>query len=171
MSTTVSRARAIIGLDIVEAVSDAMGGADERILVAGGQTFTAGSGAGQINAAWSSAARALADGANETLNLTDASLTTKRGTSVDFSAIKTLYVKNNFVLGNLAIGAAASNPVALFGTPATETLLLPPGGEIEITFPAGLDVSTNGNLKITHDGAGSAAGTYDIAVGGVGAYS
>ena len=42
----------------------------------------------------------------------------------------------------------------------------------DIIIPAyGLDISTNGGLKITHDGTGSAAGTYDIVVGGVGAYA
>jgi hypothetical protein len=172
MSTAVSRARAIIGLDIVQAVTDGMGSSEERILVAGGATYTNGTGTGNINAAWSSPARALADGGNETLNLTNASLTDKIGRTVDFSAIKTLYLKNNFVAGNLIIGAAAATPVALFGTPATHTLLLGPGDEMEMTFGgSGLDVSTNGSLKIEHDGTGSAAGSYDIGLAGIGVYA
>ncbi len=171
MATAVSRARAIIGMDIVQAVSDGAGGADDRILIAGGATYTDGTGTGNINAAWASPARTLADGGNETLNLTDASLTDRQGRTVDFSAIKTLYLKNNFVAGNLEIGAAAVTPVALFKTPATDALLLGPGAEIEITFGgSGLTVSTNGSLKITHDGSGSAAGSYDIAIAGIGAY-
>ncbi len=171
MATSVTRARAIIGLDVVQAVTDGMGSGEERILVAGGATYTDGSGSGNINAAWSSPARALADGADETLELTNASLTDKIGRTVDFSAIKTLYIRNNFAAGNLVIGAAAATPVALFGTPATETLLLGPGAEIEITWAGGgLVVSANGSLKITHDGTGSAAGSYDIAILGIGVY-
>lgn len=172
MATSVQRARAIIGLDVAQAVSGDLGSAEDRILIAGGATYTDGTGTGNINAAWSDAARALADGADETLNLTNASLTDKVGRTVDFSAIKALYIKNNFAAGNLVIGAAAATPVAMFGTPATETLLLGPGAEIEITWAgSGLTVSTNGSLKIAHDGSGSAAGSYDIAILGVGAYT
>jgi hypothetical protein len=172
MSTAISRARAIAGMDVVQSVSGDLGTGLDTILISGGATYTDGSSTGNINAAWSDAARALADGADETLNLTNASLTDKIGRTVDFSAIKALYIKNNFVAGNLVIGAAAATPVAMFGTPATETLLLGPGADMLITWAgAGLAVSTNCNLKIAHDGSGSAAGTYDIAILGVGAYA
>ncbi len=171
MATAVSRARVIIGLDVVQSVTHAMGGSDIRTLIPGGATYTNGTGSGQINTVWSDAARALADGGNETLNLTDASLTDEEGRTVDFSAMKFLYIKNNFAAGNLEIGAAAATPVALFKTPATDALLVGPGDERIIPWGgAGLDVSTNGSLKITHDGGGAAAGSYDIAVGGIGVY-
>lgn len=172
MSTAIARARAIIGMDVVQSVSGDLGVARDSIAINGGRSYTDGDGDGEIDTAWSDAARALGDGANETLNLHNASLTDKIGRSVAFDAVKAIYIKNNFALGNLIIGAAAATPVAIFGTPATETLLLAPGGEIEMTFPGdGLDVETACNLKIAHDGTGSAAGSYDIAVLGVGAYS
>lgn len=162
-------------MDLLEHVTDSMGSDEVKVLVAGGRTYTHGTGDGQINAAWSASARTLADGANETLNLTDASLTKRNSsTTVDFSAMKYLYIKNNFAAGNLLIGAAASTPVAIVETPASHRLTLGPGDEMGITYGAGgsgLTVSTNGSLKIEHDGSGSAAGSYDIAILGIGVYA
>ena len=169
MSTSITRARVVNGVDVAQAVNSATSANILQIAIGGGATFAEGTSAGQINAVWSSPGRALGDGANETLNLTNASLTDEAGRTVDFSKLEFIYIKNNFALGDLQIGAA-STPVAIFKTPATDCLLLPPGKDIII--PAyGLDISTNGSLKITHDGTGSAAGTYDIVVGGVGVYA
>lgn len=131
-----------------------------------GPSFTNGTGANQADAIWHDK-RTLGDGANETLDL--ASQTDGLGTAITISKLKALYIKNKSSDANLKIGAAAATPVALFADAASDILLLPPGGEFLFTAPnaTGLDISTNSNLKLEHDGTGESSLDYEIIAAGV----
>lgn len=133
-----------------------------------GKTFSEGEGADQVDMVFHDT-RPLADGANETINLHDGTLTNKVGISITMDKLKMLYIKNNSADADLIIGAAGVNAIALFGTPATETLNLPPKGEFVFLCPDanGVDISVNADLKLEHDGTGSDPLNYDIVAYGV----
>ncbi len=79
--------------------------------------------------------------------------------------LKVLYIKN-LTGGVLTIGAA-SEPIAIFDTPATEALVLPNNGQFFMTFPGdGLDLATsNGMLEFVHAEGG--AQNVELIVAGV----
>lgn len=110
--------------------------------------------------------RTLADGADETLDLT-ASLTDVFGNSLSFSNLKGIYIKNNSNDANLLVGAAAASQLPLFND-SSDILKIPPQGIFYQQFERadGLIVSTNDKLKIAHDGTGSDSLTYDIVLVG-----
>ncbi len=130
-------------------------------------TFAKGTGANQANGLFHDT-RPLADGANETLEFTDSSLTDKLGEAIDFSKLKALAIKNNSDDSTLIIGAAAATQMAIFGG-GTETIILQPGGVFMFICAdaSGLDVSTNAALKLEHGGEGTDAPDYDIIALGV----
>ncbi len=132
-----------------------------------GKNFTDGTGANQVDTLFHDN-RTLADGANETLDLADGSLSDAFGDAVAIDELKVVYIKNNSTDANLLIGAAGATSIALFGD-VSDTLSLPPGGEFLFIAPDanGVDITTNADLKIEHDGTGSSSLTYDILVAGV----
>lgn len=107
--------------------------------------------------------RTLADGANETLDLT-ASLTDAFGATVSFSNLKAIFIQNNSADANLLVGGAAANPLDLFAASANDILKIPRKGIFYMQYEHadGFIVSTSDQLKIEHDGSGSDALTYDI---------
>lgn len=127
-----------------------------------GKRFANGTGANQANFMFSDQ-RTLTDGANETLQISDSSLTNVLGVSVDFAKLKMMYVRNNGTEASLLIGGAASTQLGIFSD-GTDILVLPPGGEFYWSAPAaaGLDVTTNEDIKFAHDGTGTASLTYDL---------
>lgn len=132
-----------------------------------GVTFSEGEGANQFNMAFHDQ-RSLADGANETLDFHDGSLTNKVGVSITMDKIKALYIKNTSTEASLIIGGAAANQLGLFAD-GSDKLVLPPGGEKLFIAPgaSGVDCSSNSDLKLEHDGTGSSELVYDIVVFGV----
>jgi hypothetical protein len=129
--------------------------------------FTNGTGANQANMIFHDQ-RTLADAANEVLDLyASGTLKDPLGTVLTMAKLKFLFIKNGSADANLLIGGATT-PVGLFNV-ATDVLKLPPGGQFEWTAPnaAGLDLSTNKNLKLAHDGTGSSTLTYDIIAIGI----
>jgi hypothetical protein len=112
----------------------------------------------------------LADGANTTLNLHDGSLTDDvSGRACAFDSVKGILIRNNFALGEVLVGAAAATPMdGLVETEASHRLTIDAGGAKMQMFGTAIDVSTNVNLKLTHDGTGSAGGTVDIFLCGEG---
>lgn len=110
----------------------------------------------------------IADGGNEEIQIADGSLTDSLGQAVSFDILRGLYIKNNSEDATLIVGAAAATQLAIFGTPATDTLLILPGGENFWTAPnaAGLDVTTNEDLKLVHDGTGSSTMDVDLIIVG-----
>ena len=132
-----------------------------------GVELTNGTGANQADTVWHDT-RTLADGANETLDLHDGSLTDVFGDAVTIDELKVLYIKNNSTDANLLIGGAAATQLGLYND-VSDILKLRPGGEFLVTAPdaAGIDITTNSDLKIAHDGTGTSSLTYDIIAIGV----
>ena len=132
-----------------------------------GPTLANGTGANQVNMVFHDQ-RTLADAANETLDLNDGSLTDALGVALTLETLKVLYIKNTSVDANLLIGGAGANSIGLFGD-VSDIISLPPGGELLITAPdaTGIDISTNSDLKLEHDGTGSSNLVYDIIALGV----
>lgn len=132
-----------------------------------GVSLANGTGANQADAIFHDS-RTLADGANETIDLHDGSLEDAFGDALTLDKLKAIYIKNNSSDAYLHIGGAAATQLGLFND-VSDILKLPPGGEFLMTAPDanGIDVSTNSDLKLAHDGTGSSSLTYDIIAVGV----
>jgi len=132
-----------------------------------GVTFSEGEGANQIDMVFHDQ-RTLVDGANETLDIHDGSLTNKVGVPITMDKLKALYIKNGSTEAGLIIGGAAADQLGLFSD-VSDKLVLPPGGEFLIIAPgaSGIDCSSNSDLKLEHDGTGSSSLIYDIVIFGV----
>lgn len=117
-----------------------------------GITLTNGTGANKGTTLYDDSIT-IATGANTTIQIADGSLTDSLGTAVSFDIVRGLYIKNTSLTDGLIFGAAAATQLAIFGTPATDTLLIAMGGEFFWTAPnaTGLDVTTNEDLKFEHD--------------------
>jgi hypothetical protein len=131
-----------------------------------GKTFTNGTGANKAQVLFDDQ-RTLADGANETIDLRDGTLTDALGVAVTIDILRALYIKNGSTDASLLIGGAAGTQLGLFND-VTDVLKLPPGGEFLFIAPdaTGVDLTTNADLKLAHDGTGTSTLTYDIIVVG-----
>jgi hypothetical protein len=130
--------------------------------------FTYGTGANQINVLYQDTL-SLADGANTTLNLYDSgTLTDAFGVALTMEALKLLYVKNNSDDANLLLLGGNSADIGICSN-ATDQIIIPPGGVFVWinSSAAGLDITTNKNLRLAHDGTGSTAMDVDILIGGL----
>jgi len=156
-----------IGLTMASEIIDEMSKLSDYLNQSRGVTFTEGEGAGQINQIFHDQ-RELADGANETLDFHDGSLTNKVQQAISMDKFKAIYVKNNSTDSTLIIGNAASNQLALFGA-VTHTHVIRPGGDCLLTAPDadGIDCTTNAKLKFEHGGEGTSAPKYDLITAGV----
>lgn len=126
-----------------------------------------GAGAGAITQVWADI-RTIAASSNDDINLT--SLTNALGGAVNFSAIKAMAIKANANnTNNLIIGDAAT-PFASFFGDAEDTIIIPPGGMINLVNPSAtgyvVTPSTNHLLRVTNGGAGSTV-NYQIYLYGV----
>jgi hypothetical protein len=129
-----------------------------------GITLTNGTGANKGDVCYDDTITIADGGSDSTLVLNDGSLTDSLGVALTMDILRGMYLKNNSTDAGLIIGAAAATQLAIFGTPATDTLLLPPGGEFFWTAPdaTGLDVTTNDTLKLEHNGVGSSTMDVDV---------
>jgi hypothetical protein len=129
-----------------------------------GITLTNGTGANKGDVCYDDTITIADGGSDSTLVLNDGSLTDSLGVALTMDILRGMYLKNNSSDAGLIIGAAAATQLAIFGTPATDTLLLPPGGEFFWTAPdaTGLDVTTNDTLKLEHNGVGSSTMDVDV---------
>ncbi len=87
------------------------------------------------------------------------------GTTSDFSKIKMIYVRAGGSVGDaggLILGAATANQFSAFLGDATDTILIPSGEAFLLTnMGDGWTVdATNSDLRIEHDGGGTAAIIY-----------
>ena len=132
-----------------------------------GPSLTDGTGDNQADVMWHDK-RTLADGATETLDIQDGTLTNAVGTAVTIDILKVLYIKNKSSDANLEIGGAPTTDIRLFKVTG-DILTLPPGGEFLFSAPlaSGVDTTTNSDLKMTHDGTGTSSLDYEIIVVGV----
>lgn len=128
-------------------------------------SFALGTGANQANQLFQDQ-RSLADAANETLNfLAAGALEDKLGETIDLDELRALVIHNNSTDASLIIGGAAANALGIFSD-SSDKLVLPPLGVFIWLAPdaSGLDVTTNSQLKLEHNGDGSSALVYDIVV-------
>ena len=129
-----------------------------------GITLTDGTGASKGDVCYDDTITIANAGTYTLLVLNDGTLTDSLGVALTMDILRGMYIKNNSADAGLIVGAAAGTQLAIFGTPATDTLLIPAGGEFFWTAPdaTGLDVTSNDTLKLTHDGGG--ADTMDVDV-------
>lgn len=129
-----------------------------------GITLTDGTGASKGDVCYDDTITIANAGSDSTLVLNDGTLTDSLGVALTMDIVRGFYLKNNSSDAGLIVGAAAATQLVIFGTPATDTLLIKPGGLIFWTAPdvTGLDVTTNDTLKLTHDGGGSSTMDVDV---------
>jgi hypothetical protein len=125
-----------------------------------------GTGADQANQVWSDT-RTLTTGANETLDI-NGSLTNAVGSSVTFTKVKVILIKNKGTT-TLSVGGAASNGFISFVGSATDVIKIPPGGLLLLSAPDATGfaatAATADQLKITNSAGASI--DYDIVLIGV----
>lgn len=130
-------------------------------MTAGGWSY--GTGANQVQIVYADTTT-LADGANTTLDLyASGSLLDIFNRALTLESLKFLYIKNNSSDATLKVGGGASNDLDIFAA-TSDIALIKPGGIFIWTDPsaAGLDITTNKNLKIEHDGTGSSSMAVDV---------
>lgn len=113
--------------------------------------------------------RTLADGANEVLDLyASGALLDPLGVALTIETLKALFIYNQSADAALLIGGGASNDIGIMAD-TSDKLVLKPGGKFIWTAPdaTGLDITTDKNLKLEHDGTGTDTLTYDIVAIGV----
>lgn len=126
-------------------------------------SWTYGTGASQINIVYADSTT-LADDANDTLDLyASGSLLDVFNRALTIEGLKFLYIKNNSSDATLKVGGGASDDLDIFAA-TSDIALIKPGGVFLWTDPsaAGLDITTNKNLKIEHDGTGSSTMAVDV---------
>ncbi len=145
-----------------------LGTASYPLQFSGGITLVSGTGANKGTTLFDITYTLANAAGTQTIQLADGSLTDSLGDAVSFDIVRGLYIKNNSVDATCIVGAAAATPLAIFGTPATDTMLVLPLGELFWAAPnaAGLDVTTNEDLKILHNGDGSDTMDVDLVIVG-----
>ena len=126
-----------------------------------GETYSNGSGSGECDVIYSAV---VAVTTLDELDFNGVVLKDAFGVGLALTKIKGLYIKN-LTGGALTIGAAAS-PMPIFGTPATDTLVLANNDSRLFLFPAaGLTIgAATGSLEFVH-AEGGAQNVEIIAVG------
>jgi hypothetical protein len=145
----------------VDFCGDGVQNIDEDLSLA----LTAGTGANLCNLMWTDQ-RTIAAGANETINLKNASLTNAIGNTVAMDVLKLIYIKNTSTALTLHVNGAATT--VAFTSANTETLELPPGAFVIFgcATATAWDTATNTSLKFTAS-AGSGNLIYNLAIIGV----
>jgi len=129
-------------------------------------SFASGTGASQANMIFHDS-RTLANAGTETLDLyASGALLDPFGAALTIETLKFLYIKNIDTAAGFQIGGGASFDLDIFAA-TSDILIIPFGGTFIWSDPTGIDITTNKNLKITHDGTGAATGTYEIVAIGV----
>ena len=131
--------------------------------------LTNGTGDNQADRIWHDQ-RTLAHGANETLDFHDGTLYDAFG-ALTLDKLKALVIVNYSVEACLLVGGAVATVLPLFADD-TDIIKVPFGsalqpGWIAWANPKGLDISSASDLKLAHDGTGSASLTFKIIAVGV----
>ena len=131
-------------------------------------TWSYGTGAGQANVIYQDSI-SLADGADTTIDLyASGSLLDIFERALTMETLKFLYIKNTSADATLLVGGGASNDLLLFAA-TSDIVKIPPGGDSILyndVAGSGILLTTNKNLKLTHDGTGgSTMAVYVIAMG------
>lgn len=125
-----------------------------------------GDGADQADMMFSDS-RTLADAATETHDIYAGALVDAFGVAVTIEKLKFMYLYNSSSDASLLILGGAT-PLGICSD-ASDIIILPPGGKFIWSAPnaTGLDVTTNKNLKLEHNGDGSSDLVYEIVLIGV----
>jgi hypothetical protein len=143
----------------------------DPLLVNEQRSITSGTGADQGDLIWHDQ-RPLTNGATEALALNDGSLTGGFG-AITMDKLKGICVLNYSTTDSVKIGGAGANAAAIFA--ATDDVLVLPAASatnkpskflMEAPAAAGIDVTTNDEIKIAHGGDTTNTITYDIIVWG-----
>ena len=115
--------------------------------------------------------RTLSDEGTETLDFHDGSLTDAFGNALTLDKLKSLVIVNYSVEATLLVGGAAATVLPLFADD-TDIIKVPVAttlqpGIIWWAAPKGIDITTNSDLKLTHDGTGTDSLTFRIIAVGV----
>lgn len=113
--------------------------------------------------------RTLADAATETLDLyASGALLDPLNVALTMETLKVLFLYNKSTDASLLVGGGAALDMGILAD-TSDVLTIPPGGKFLWTAPdaTGLDITTNKNLKLEHDGTGTSTLTYDIIAIGV----
>jgi hypothetical protein len=111
----------------------------------------------------------LADGANTTLDLyASGTLLDVFNRALTMSSLKLLYIKNNSADATLEVGGGAALDLLMFKD-TSDVIKIKPGGVFIWVDPsaAGTLLTTNKNLKLTHDGTGASTMDVDVVVLGL----
>jgi hypothetical protein len=125
--------------------------------------WTYGTGSNQVQVIYADTVN-LADGANTTIDLyASGSYLDVYNQALTITALKFLYIKNNSSDATLLLFGGASNDLDIIAD-TSDKVKVKPGGVFLWVDPsaAGLDITTNMNLKIEHDGTGSSSMDVDI---------
>lgn len=126
--------------------------------------WTYGTGAGAVNVIYADTIT-LADGANTTLDLyASETLLDIFNRALTMTALKFLYIKNNSADATLLVGGGVANDIGIWAD-TSDITKIPPGGDAILwndPSAAGLDITTNKNLKLEHDGIGSSSMDVDV---------
>lgn len=162
MSTKISGSTGVIANIINEKALD-LSTLKDAIAISELINWSWGTGANQINALFHDS-RSLADGANETLDLyASGALLDPFGDALTLEALKFLYIKNTSDDASLLILGGVTLDIGICSD-TSDIIIIKPSGSFLWMDPsaAGLDLTTNKNLKLEHDGTGSSALVYDI---------
>lgn len=138
-----------------------LGVCKDLVSIARGETYGNGSGSGECDVIYHDV---VAITTLDELDFNGVVLKDKFGVGIALTKLKGLYIRN-LTGGALTIGAAA-NPMPIFGTPATDTMVLANNDSRLFLFPAdGLTIgAATGELEFVH-AVGGAQNVEIIAVG------
>jgi len=137
----------------------------DPLIVNTGVNWSFGTGANQANLLWHNSRST--DDTGETINVYDGGVEkTVFGTDLTMEALKLLYVKNTHASLTLELFGGGSADIPICADPS-DIVEIPPGGFFLWVCPtaAGIDVTTNKNLKLASKAAGTV--TYDIVMLGL----
>lgn len=160
-------ARIALGFTTNYSQTSGLGTAANNLAVSRLIEFADGTGADQANTIYH-ASRTLAVDANEVLDLyASGTLEDPLGNALTLEEMKLLYLYNTSADATLLV-FGGTTPVGVCSD-SSDIVELPPGGKFLWTAPAsgGIDITTNKNLKLEHNGTGSSTLTYEIIVLGV----
>jgi len=159
IGTTRLNGRAGVEMNITHYLAGDLSEGCEKVLLSAG-SWAYGTGANAVNLIYAAnISLANAGPGAETLDLYAGALEEifSRAT-MSMTALKFLYIKNTSTDAVLSVGGNSTNDLDIF-TATDNVLFINPGGTFLWTDPsaAGMDITTNKNLYLTHDGGGDDA--------------
>ena len=107
----------------------------------------------------------IADGASDaTTCLEDGSMNDSFGDALVMLTLKALIITNGSADASLHVGGAqGAEELPIFGDPTADYLIIPPGGSfVWLGGVAGIDITSAGEIKLAHDGTGTATMAVEI---------